>query len=113
MTEETTASSSTPDACCAIKCRACCWITCLACTLVLIVIGTGVMAQWTAWARYKKSSADEYSITITTESGVEVQVPPGHYLKEFRVMQRVDVVSNDKRKKTIYFRPRSVTIEKK
>ena len=96
-----------------MRCNTCCACMCWIGALILVVIGTGVMSQWTAWARYKKHSADENSITITTESGKTVNVSAGHYIKEFRTVQRVDVVANDKATRTIYYRPRNVTVKKK
>ena len=98
---------------CPLKCPAACWICGLVCTLVLIILGTGIMAQWTAWTRYKKLSADEYSITLYRKGAEPIQVPAGHYIKEFRVMRRVDIISNDGKSREIYYKPLRVVAKRK
>jgi hypothetical protein len=71
--------------------------------LVLIVIGTGIMAQWSAWTGYKVYSADQYGIKVYTQDGKEIDVPKGHEVKISRLCNRVEVFSSDKKKRDVYY----------
>ena len=106
-------TSEKSSASCKMICGNKCWICCLLAALVLITLGTGIHAQWTAWARYKKFSADEYSITISPQAGESVSVKAGHYVKVFRVTNRVDVIKNDKSDRQVFFAPKRLDIKKK
>ena len=94
---------------CSIKCAICCIIM----ALVVIAIGSGIHAQWTAWARYKKFSADTYSIIITAQDGSKVEAQPGSYVKVFRVYDRVDIIKNDKSHRRVFYAPKGIEIRKK
>jgi hypothetical protein len=116
MSEETKtpeAQKSEGDSCCHSHCQCACramgWVG----ALILIVIGSLVLAESFAWAGYKKVAASEADITFVTEKGDPVAVQPGQYLKLYRNVNRADVVSVDKTLKTCYYNVRMVTIKKK
>jgi hypothetical protein len=85
----------------------------LICALVLIIVGTGVLAQWEAWASYKKFYGSDYVIQIELADGQKLQVDDKSFVKVYRNEQRVDIVSNDKALRKFYFSPRFVLVERK
>lgn len=87
----------------------CFWVS----LLVFVMISTGVLAQWEAWARYKKIYADTNTVKIVLDDDTEIDVQPGHYIKEFRVQRRVDIVEVSKKSKKIFYNPKKILVEKK
>jgi hypothetical protein len=83
------------------------------CVLVLIALGTGMHAQWVAYCRYKKVSADEYEIWLTLQDGSQIKVESGHYIKDYRTFSRVDVIRADKGTKISYYDLKRVSVVKK
>jgi hypothetical protein len=81
--------------------------------LLLIIVGTGVLAEWQAWASYKKFYGSEYAIQIQLLDGQTLQVDDKSFAKIYRNEQRVDFVSNDKASRKFYFNPRFVSVERK
>jgi hypothetical protein len=95
------------------RCGVCCEIMRWIGALVLIIVGTGVLAQWEAWASYKKFYGSEYAIQIELADGQKLQVDDKSFAKVYRNEQRVDIVSNDKTSRKFYFNLRFVSVERK
>ncbi len=111
MTENTPLPASSEECCTPRKC--CCRFMGWVGALILVIAGTGMLAQWNAWASYKKYSADEYNISVISEKGDTIEIQAQHYIKLYRNMQRVDVVANDKKARTCYYNFRTIKIVKK
>jgi hypothetical protein len=101
--------SEEKKACGGIGCELLKWIG----AVVLIIMGTGMLAEWQAWAGYKKYFGNEYAIKIVLEDGSLLQVDEQSYAKVYRNEQRVDIISNDKNTKQFHFNPKTVLVERK
>jgi hypothetical protein len=95
------------------RCGVCCDIMKWTGALVLIIVGTGMLAEWQAWAGYKKYFGNEYTVKIVLEDGSLLPVDEQSYAKVYRNEKRVDIISNDKNTKQFHFTPTAVLIERK
>jgi hypothetical protein len=95
------------------RCGVCCALMKWIGALLLIIVGTGILAEWQAYVSYKKFYGNDYTITIVLADGATFQVDDKSFAKVYRNEQRVDIVSNDKSSRKFYFNLRFVSVERK
>ncbi len=90
------------------------WILHYVVIFILIIVGTGIMAQWQSWSGYKVYSSDQYNIKIYLE-GVQnpIDVPAGREVKVSRLSDRVEVFTTDKKTRDIYYNMAKVELRPK
>lgn len=71
--------------------------------LVIIIMGTGIMAQWNAWSGYKIYQSDKYNIKIHLQDGKQIDVPAGQEVKVYRTSDKVEVFTPDRKTRDIYY----------
>lgn len=79
------------------------WVLHYLAIIILIIVGTGILAQWQAWNGYKLYHSDKFNIKIYFQDGQNIQVPAGREIKVSRASNRVEVFTPDRKTRDIYY----------